>query len=102
MYKAALVVGTVFLSYKAYCYIKNTYQEDAKKRPAEQVIPEQEKKEPTVLRPSVGKPADARYGYVASALTGTGLLAHPLRDVPEDQVEGELKRLNIANRYLYG
>ena len=102
MYQVLFLVGGVVVAWKAYIMYEAAYQATPKLRAKEQDLPKQERRVPSVIKPTVGRPMENRYGYVGSALSGVTAPAHPLRDLPEAEVLNNFKSLNIANRYLYG
>jgi len=96
-----LLLTSALLGYIVYS--KYLVREDETNRAAETVIPPQEEKTLTSIKPTAGKPAQNDSSImVSSTFNPVQSSYQPFSEVNRDEAESRLKLLNIQNRFLYG
>lgn len=90
------------VSYAGYCMYSNRINKE--NSAAETVIPKTQEKNVTgLVKPTTGRPvARPSLGLVSSTFNKASGSYYPISDVHEENVEGEIKSLNIANRFIHG
>lgn len=96
-----ILAGTGLVAYWGYRdYLQRLNEQD---RAAESFPTRLDAKTPGQINATTARPmTTSGRGYSGTALMTDPGKYHPLSDVSENQIENQVKVLNIANQFLYG